>query len=233
MNLIEIEIAGNTIGRWIFSAGIAALCFAGLLLIRKLFSRRLEKLAAKTITTLDDLVVELIHHTHALFLAVLSVGEYLGTVEHIGLKTTRIRSLSGEQIIFSNNDLLQSRVQNFKRMYERRVVFTFSVAYETHVDQLQKISSIVRSIIESKKKTRFDRVHFFLYGESGLIYEAVYYVLDPDYNIYMDIHESINLDIHRTFAEEGIVFAYPTRTVLIKNAGAVSASDRGSAVAAS
>ncbi|MBI2429319.1 MAG: mechanosensitive ion channel family protein [Ignavibacteriales bacterium] len=364
MNLLQTTIVGNEISRWLFALSIVTLCFVGSLLMRKMFSHRLEKHAASTITTLDDLVVTLIRRTHAFFFLVVSfavgsyflslpdattgvirnmlflaflaqvvvwgnvilkyfidhtleryrqenaaetttvvafgfigkmvfysimllialdnfgvnintliaglgiggiaialavqrilgdllaslsivldkpyvlgdfivVGEYLGTVEHIGLKTTRIRSLSGEQIIFSNNDLLQSRVRNFKRMYERRVVFTFSVVYETPVEKLQKISSIVRAIIESKSKTRFDRVHFHKYGESGLAYEAVYYVLDPDYNIYMDIHEAINLDLFRRFSEDGIVFSYPTRTVVLKNMDSGVKNELRKAVSAS
>lgn len=146
------------------------------------------------------------------------IDNYLGTVERIGIKTTRIRSLSGEQIVFSNADLLKSRIRNYKRMYERRVEFRFGIVYETPVHKLREIKAIVKTIIQSKEKTRFDRVHFKEYGDSGLIYEAVYYVLDPDYNVYMDIHESINLDIFSRFSEEAIAFAYPTRTVIIRNA---------------
>ena len=148
------------------------------------------------------------------------IDNYLGTVERIGIKTTRIRSLSGEQIIFSNADLLKSRIRNYKRMYERRVEFRFGIVYETPVHKLRDIKSIVKTIIQSKEKTRFDRVHFKEYGDSGLIYEVVYYVLDPDYNVYMDIQESINLEIYSRFAEEGIAFAYPTRTVVMKNTAA-------------
>jgi small-conductance mechanosensitive channel len=146
------------------------------------------------------------------------VGDLLGTVEHIGLKTTRVRSLSGEQLIFSNNDLLGSRVRNFKRMYERRVVFTFGVVYQTRHEQLRRIPDMVRAIIEARENTRFDRAHFKAYGDSSLDFEVVYYVLVPDYNIYMDIQQAINLDLFERFEKEGIGFAYPTRTVYMQNA---------------
>jgi len=146
------------------------------------------------------------------------VGDYLGTVEHIGLKTTRLRSLSGELIVFSNADLLKSRVRNYKRMYERRVLFTLGVVYQTPPEKLERIPAILREVITAQNKTRFDRAHFKEYGDSALIFEAVYYVLDPDYNVYMDIHQAINLEICRKFAGAGIDFAYPTRTLYINNA---------------
>jgi len=141
------------------------------------------------------------------------VDEHLGTIEYIGLKSTRIRSLGGEQIIFSNADLLKSRIRNYKRMYERRVVFTFGVIYQTSAEKLKKIPVMVRNIVESLEKTRFDRAHFKEYGDSSLNFEVVYFVRDPDYNIYMDIQQAINLSIFEQFANEGIDFAYPTRTL--------------------
>lgn len=151
------------------------------------------------------------------------VGEQLGTVEYIGLKTTRIRSLSGEQIVFSNTDLLNSRIRNFKRMYERRVLFGFGVVYQTPLDQLKRIPEMVREIIEKQEHARFDRAHFKEYGDSSLNFEVVYYVLKPDYNVYMDIQQAINLAIFERFAAEGIDFAYPTRTLYVNPAGAPAA----------
>ncbi len=145
------------------------------------------------------------------------VDSLSGTIEHIGLKTTRIRSLSGEQLIFSNNDLLKTRIHNYKRMSERRIVFSFGVVYQTSLARLKIIKDIVKDIIEKMNSARFDRVHFKKYGDSSLDYEVVYFVTDPDYNIYMDTQESINLEIFRRFSEEGIEFAYPTRTVYINN----------------
>lgn len=143
------------------------------------------------------------------------VGEFRGTVEHIGLKTTRLRSLSGEQNIFSNTDLLQSRIRNYRRMSERRVVFTIGVTYQTSFAKLQKIPVIIQDIITAQEKTRFDRAHFKEYGDSALIFEVVYFVLSPDFNLYMDIQQKINLEIYKIFQEEQIEFAYPTRTLYI------------------
>jgi small-conductance mechanosensitive channel len=143
------------------------------------------------------------------------VGEQLGTVEYIGLKTTRIRSLGGEQIVFSNTDLLGSRIRNYKRMQERRVVFGFGVVYQTPHEKLQTIPGMVREIIGKLDRARFDRAHFKEYGDSSLNFEVVYYVLSADYNVYMDIQQAINLELFRRFQEDGIDFAYPTRTLYV------------------
>lgn len=139
-----------------------------------------------------------------------------GTIEHIGLKTTRIRSLSGEQLVFSNNDLLKSRVHNYKRMSERRIVFKFGVIYQTPLEKLKSIKEIVANTIQKEQFTRFDRAHFKDYGDSALNFEVVYFVTEPDYNLYMDVQEAINHEIFRCFEEEGIEFAYPTQTVFIQ-----------------
>lgn len=143
------------------------------------------------------------------------VGEQMGNVEYIGLKTTRVRSLSGEQIVFANNDLLQSRIRNYQRMQQRRVLFTFGVTYQASAAQLERTPVIVREIIETQPQTRFDRAHFKEYGDSALLFEVVYFVLSSDYNIYMDIQQAINLALFRRLQEEGLQFAYPTRTVFI------------------
>ncbi len=144
------------------------------------------------------------------------IGDYMGTVEHIGLKTTRIRSLSGEQLVFANNDLLQSRIRNFKRMYERRVVFTIGVVYQTPYEKMQKIPQIIREIIEKQHPVRFDRAHFKSFGDFSLNFEIVYWVQNPDYTVYMDIQQAINLEIYKRFAEEGIEFAYPTQSIFVE-----------------
>ncbi len=146
------------------------------------------------------------------------VGDKLGTVEYIGLKTTRIRSLSGEQIVFSNTDLLKNPIRNYKRMFERRVVFALGVVYQTPEEKLAKIPPIIREIIASQEKARFDRAHFKEYGDFALVFEIVYYVQDPDYNIYMDIQQAINLAIFRRFAAEDIQFAYPTQALYVYKA---------------
>jgi small-conductance mechanosensitive channel len=144
------------------------------------------------------------------------VGDHMGTVERVGMKTTRVRALSGEQLIFSNADLISSRIRNFKRMYERRVVFTIGVVYQTSLEQLHAIPQLIRDVIESQAKTRFDRCHFKGYGAFSLEFETVFYVLDADYNLYMDIQQSINLEIFSRFAGGGIEFAYPTQTLLLQ-----------------
>jgi small-conductance mechanosensitive channel len=151
------------------------------------------------------------------------VGEFIvidslaGTVEHVGLKTTRIRSLSGEQIVMSNGDLLKSRIHNYKKLTERRIVFGFGVTYDTGYEKLAKIPAMVREVVTGVGKTRFDRAHFKEYGDSSLNFEVVYVVLDPDYNIYMDIQQKINLEIYRRFEEQGIEFAFPTRTLYLNS----------------
>lgn len=153
------------------------------------------------------------------------MDDVLGTIEHIGLKTTRIRSLSGEQIVVANADLLRSRIRNFKKMYERRVQFSFRVVYTTPVEKLERLPTLIHGLIEQQPKTRFDRTHFKEYGESALIFEVVYFVLDPDFNLYMDIQQNINLAIFRRFQEEGIDFGFPTRTINVTPAANPSHPD--------
>ncbi|NJO12390.1 MAG: mechanosensitive ion channel family protein [Gammaproteobacteria bacterium] len=148
----------------------------------------------------------------------LAVGEFLGSVEYIGIKSTRLRSLSGEQIIMSNSDLLSSRVRNYGRMSERRVVFATSVTYETPIEQVERIPSLIREIVESGSNTRFDRSHFARHAAASLDFETVYFVLSADYNRYMDIQQAINIRLHREFAARGIEFAYPTQKLLIASA---------------
>ena len=143
------------------------------------------------------------------------VGEDKGTVEYIGLKTTRLRSLSGEQIVISNGDLLKSRIRNFKRMWERRVEFRIGVVYQTPADVLERLPSIIRGVIEQQPNVRVERVHFKNLAESALEFEAVYFVEVSDYNTYAGIHQAINLGVVRAFETEGIEFAYPTRTLYV------------------
>jgi small-conductance mechanosensitive channel len=149
----------------------------------------------------------------------LAVGDCVGSVERVGLKTTRVRSLSGEQLIFSNNDLLNSRIRNFGRMFERRVVFSIGVTYETPAEKLKRIPLIIREALEAQHKVRFDRAHFQKYGDYALIFEVVYYVLSSDYSLHMDIQQAVNLVLFERFADEGIQFAYPTQVVYLAGAG--------------
>jgi len=143
------------------------------------------------------------------------VGDLLGVVEKIGIKTTRVRSLSGEQLIFSNSDLLNSRIRNFKRMQERRIPFNFGVIYQTSPEQLEKIPPRIKEIIEAIEGTRFDRAHFKGFGESSYDFEVVYYLNTPDYNAFMDTQQTINLALCRAFKEMEVEFAYPTRTIFM------------------
>jgi len=151
-------------------------------------------------------------------------GDQMGVVEQIGLKTTRVRSLSGEQLVFSNNDLLQSRIQNYKRMNERRVLFRVGVTYQTSGALLARIAPMVRGIIEAAGEVRMDRAHFAAFGDSSCDFEFVYYVLSPDYNVYMDVQQAINLAIVEAFEKEGIEFAYPTRTLYLQRPAQAAAA---------
>jgi small-conductance mechanosensitive channel len=145
----------------------------------------------------------------------LAIDEFYGDVEKVGLKTTRMRSLSGEQIVFSNNDLLNSRIRNYGQMVERRIVFSVGVVYQTPHEKLQQIPSIIEDIIVKQELARFDRAHFKQYGDYSLNFEMVYYVESSDYRLFMDIQQAVNLEIFRRFAEEGIEFAYPTQTLFV------------------
>ncbi|RIL06774.1 MAG: hypothetical protein DCC75_10585 [Proteobacteria bacterium] len=144
------------------------------------------------------------------------VGEHSGTVEHIGIKTTRIRSLSGEQLVCSNSDLLSSRIRNFKRMWERRVTFSIGITYQTPINKVAQISEELRQLVESQPLARFDRAHFSAFGDSALMFEIVYFVRSKEMRDYMDTQQSLNLAIMRLFQELGVEFAYPTRTVFLQ-----------------
>ena len=144
------------------------------------------------------------------------VDKEAGTVEYVGLKTTRIRSLSGEQVVISNGDLLKTRIHNFKLMRERRVVFTIGVRYETPVETLEKIPATVRAIVEARPKVRFERAHLKGFGNSSLDYEVVYWMLEPDFNLYMDVQQTINLELLRAFSGMGVDIAYPTHSIIVE-----------------
>lgn len=145
----------------------------------------------------------------------LNVGDKVGSVEYIGIKTTRLRSLSGEQLVFSNTDLVDSRIHNFKRMERRRVVFKLGVIYQTKSKQLAEIPSLVKGIIEEQENVTFDRGHFAAYGDFSLNFEFVYYIMSSDYVVYMDTHQKINLKIYDEFEKRKIEFAYPTQTLFM------------------
>ena len=146
------------------------------------------------------------------------VGEFQGTVERLGIKTTRLASLGGEQIIMSNKDLTDSRVRNFKRMERRRVVFQLKVTYQTPTERLREIPGIVAGIFREVEGATLDRVHFFSFGESGLVYEIVYFVDGNDLGKYMDVQQKVNLRIYDEFEKHRIGFAYPTQTLYLNKA---------------
>lgn len=143
------------------------------------------------------------------------IGDKRGTIDHIGIKTTRIRALGGEQLVISNTDLTNSRLHNFKKMEQRRIIFNLGVTYQTTAQKLKIIPQIVKKIIDEQDYTTFDRGHFATYGDFSLNFEFVYFVLSPDYIKYMDIQQSINFSIYEEFEREGIEFAYPTQTLFL------------------
>ena len=143
------------------------------------------------------------------------VGALSGTVEHVGLKTTRIRSLGGEQIVMANAEMIGSTIQNYKRLQERRIVFEIALTYGCSPQQVRAVPQRIEQIIRQQKKARFDRCHFRNFGNSALEFETVYIVLDPSYNVYMDVQQDINLAIIDAFDELGVTFAHPSRTVYV------------------
>jgi small-conductance mechanosensitive channel len=144
------------------------------------------------------------------------VGDYMGTVTKIGVRTTRVQALGGEELIFPNGDLARSRIQNYARMSERRVVFGFGIEYGLHAEKLDQAAQLARQIVTSLPNVRFDRAHFKSYGAYSLDYEVVYYVLSSDYNQYMDVQHTINLQLYQQFERAEIPFAFPTRTLFMR-----------------
>jgi small-conductance mechanosensitive channel len=143
------------------------------------------------------------------------VGDLVGTVEHIGLKTTRLRSLTGEELVIANTDITSSRIQNFKRMARRRIAFSIGVTYETSADKLKQIPAILKDVVEQIDAVTFDRAHFASYGDFSLNYEVVYYVETSDYNVYMDAQQAIYFALKDKFEAQGIEFAYPTQVLYV------------------
>ncbi|WP_420428805.1 mechanosensitive ion channel family protein [Algiphilus sp.] len=141
------------------------------------------------------------------------VDSHMGTVEHIGLKTTRLRSLGGEQLVFSNSDLLKARLQNFQRLQERRAVLRVGIVYHTETALIERVPELIREAISAQDGLRFERAHFAQFGPSSLNFEAVYWVLDPTYIRFMDLQHAVNMGIVERFRAYGIEFAFPTQTV--------------------
>jgi small-conductance mechanosensitive channel len=141
------------------------------------------------------------------------IGTEIGIVERVGVKTTRIRALQGEEIVISNSELTSSRIQNFKKMQERRIVFTIGVVYETPLEKLQKLPMLVQDVIVATERTRFDRANLMALGDSAYLFEIAYYVQSVDYDDYMDVHQAVLFGIIAMCAQENIEFAFPTQTV--------------------
>ncbi|HJY36281.1 MAG TPA: mechanosensitive ion channel family protein [Steroidobacteraceae bacterium] len=146
----------------------------------------------------------------------LQIDDFNGTVEYIGVKSTRLRSVNGEQIIIPNSNLVASRVRNNTRATERRVVLTISVSQDTSPAELQKISGLIRSLIEAYPDVRFDRSHFAKITAASFDFEAVYIVKTTEYNRHMDILQEINLRLVEAFQKQGVAFAYPVQRLYLE-----------------
>ncbi|ADQ14309.1 mechanosensitive ion channel family protein [Halanaerobium hydrogeniformans] len=147
------------------------------------------------------------------------ISDYRGTIEHIGIKTTRLRSISGEELIISNTDLVNSRINNLKRMQRRRINFNFGIEYGTPLEKIKQIPGIVEEIIKAEDKTEFDRAHFEAYGDFSLKFQVVFFVQSREYRVYMDIQQNINYKLNEKFNELGINFAFPTQTIHLQDGG--------------
>jgi len=145
----------------------------------------------------------------------LALDAFVGKVEHIGIKTTRLRSETGEQIILSNADILKSRVRNFGRAQEQRALATIRVTYETPSDKLQKIPALLESIVREQANARFERCHLKTLGDSALHFELSYFVLQPNLNPLLDLQQMVNLRIIDEFRRMGVEFDYPTQRVIL------------------
>lgn len=143
------------------------------------------------------------------------VGDDLGVVKKIGIKTTRLQSLWGQEIVISNRELTSTRINNYKKMEKRRVLFTFGVVYDTSTKKMKEILKIVKDIFEDIEIADLDRIHFKEFGDFSLNFEVAYYVDTGDYGKYMDTQQEINFALKERFEREGIEFAYPTQTLIV------------------
>jgi small-conductance mechanosensitive channel len=157
----------------------------------------------------------------------LTIGDEKGTVEYIGIKSTRLRSLTGEQIIISNGDLLKSRVRNFSRLTERRADLQLRIAYETSHKLIAELPKVIEAAIRAEKNVRFERAHFARYGDYALLFEAIYIVETNDYVAFMDAQQSINLRLLDEFARRGVTLAYPTTRSLSMTVPAAGPENAG------
>lgn len=143
----------------------------------------------------------------------ITAGSIAGSVERIGVKTTRLRSVVGEQVVVSNTELLKQTINNFKRLQQRRVIFTLNVAYGIAPELAEQIPAIVADVVAAGASLRHDRTSLKSLGENGLVYEVVYSVLSADFDLHMREQQRINLGLLRAFAERGIAFGLPARRV--------------------
>jgi len=146
----------------------------------------------------------------------ITVSDYEGEVEDIGMKSTRLRSLTGEEIVFSNTDLMESRIRNYKSLQRRRVLFTLNLTYQIPSDKLSQIPEIIRAVVEPHEGTIFNHAYFKGFGDSAINFEILYHIETKEFSVYREIVESVNLDLFKRLDEEGIEFAYPTQTVYVE-----------------
>jgi small-conductance mechanosensitive channel len=145
----------------------------------------------------------------------ITVGDNLGVVKKVGIRSTRLQSLWGQEVVIPNQELTSTRINNYKKMKRRRVQFSFGVVYDTPAEKLEKALEITKEIVNDVELAELDRVHFKEYGDYSLNFEAVYYINTSDYNKYMDTQQEINLALKKRFEKEKICFAYPTQTVIV------------------
>ncbi|TFH24233.1 mechanosensitive ion channel family protein [Candidatus Bathyarchaeota archaeon] len=141
------------------------------------------------------------------------VGDHSGTVTNIGIKSTRLSLLQGEELVISNQELTSSHIRNFRKLERRRITFTIGVTYNTPSSKLKKIPGIIRKIMQDIELAEMDRVHFTEFSDFSLKFLVIYYVRVADYSKYLEVQEAINFAIKEAFEEEAIEMAFPTQTL--------------------
>jgi small-conductance mechanosensitive channel len=149
------------------------------------------------------------------------VGDYVqagtesGTIKKVGMKTSRIKTLSGEELVVPNVDIGSARVRNFSRMEKRRIKYDIGVVYGTSSKKLKEIPKIIEEIVKKEKDATFGRVRFTTFGDFALIFEVLYHINESDFDLYLEVQERINLGIYEEFEKNKIEFAFPTQTLHI------------------
>jgi len=229
----EHLISSNALLAWLIAVSLATAVFTLLRIARPVIVSRLTALSLRASTKWDDIAVEVVRRTGSLFLGdlfssmaivldkpfVISdfivVGHLEGTVEKVGLKTTRLKPRSGQLLIFPSADLPARRMRNFGRIQERRIKFELGVTSQTPRSTLEQIPVMLRTAVEAQSPVRFDRAHVASYGDFSLDFEAVYFELTADFNQYMKIRQQANLSIHEQFEAADVQFALPTQTLVM------------------